>query len=90
MADGDDSLIPTEYPALLADLKERIHAARMRATLAANAELTLLYWDIGQAISKREQAQGWGAKVIKRLSVDLRLAFPDMKGLSPRNLLYMR
>lgn len=25
-----------------------------------------------------------------RLSVDLRLAFPDMKGLSPRNLKYMR
>ena len=62
----------------------------MRATLAANVELTLLYWDIGRSILVREQEQGWGAKVIKRLSVDLRLAFPDMKGLSPRNLLYMR
>ncbi|MCK6572707.1 PDDEXK nuclease domain-containing protein [Myxococcota bacterium] len=90
MADEDHNLIPTDYPDLLADLKGRIHSARMRATLAANAELTLLYWDIGHAITKREQEQGWGAKVIRRLSVDLRLAFPDMKGLSPRNLLYMR
>lgn len=62
----------------------------MRTVLAANQELTLLYWSIGQSISDRERADGWGAKVIKRLSADLRRAFPDMKGLSPRNLLYMR
>lgn len=90
MTHDDTSMILSEYPTLLADLKERIHGARMRATLAINAELTLLYWDVGQAISKREREQGWGARIIKRLSVDLQLAFPDMKGLSPRNLLYMR
>jgi predicted nuclease of restriction endonuclease-like (RecB) superfamily len=86
----DDKLIPSDYPALLADLKERIHAARMRATLAVNAELVLLYWDIGRAILDRQEQQGWGAKVVDRLSVDLRLTFPDMRGLSPRNLKYMR
>lgn len=83
-------LVPTDYPALIAELKERIHGARMRATLAVNAELTLLYWDIGRSILERQEREGWGAKVIDRLSVDLRLAFPDMKGLSPRNLKYMR
>ena len=62
----------------------------MRAVLAANRELTLLYWDIGQAILGRQDQEGWGAKVIDRLSRDLRRAFPDMKGLSPRNLKYMR
>lgn len=52
--------------------------------------MVTLYWDIGQAILKRQRSEGWGAKVIDRLSVDLRAAFPDMQGLSPRNLKYMR
>ncbi len=90
MAADDAHIVPPDYPVLLTDLRERIHAARMRATLAVNAELVLLYWDIGRTILHRQKEAGWGAKVVDRLSVDLRLAFPDMKGLSPRNLLYMR
>lgn len=43
-----------------------------------------------RAILARQQSEGWGAKVIDRLSADLRVAFPDMQGLSPRNLKYMR
>ena len=49
-----------------------------------------LYWDIGRMILDRQQKEGWGAKVIDRLSADLRESFPDMTGLSPRNLKYMR
>jgi hypothetical protein len=41
-------------------------------------------------ILERQESEGWGAKVIDRLAVDLREAFPDMKGFSPRNLKYMR
>lgn len=77
----DDKLIPADYRTLLADLKERIHSARMRAVLAVNEELVLLYGDIGRTILARQEAEGWGAKVVDRLSGDLRLAFPDMKGL---------
>ena len=62
----------------------------MRAALAANQELTLLYWDLGRVVLERQAEEGWGAKVIDRLSRDLQRAFPDMKGLSPRNLKYMR
>jgi predicted nuclease of restriction endonuclease-like (RecB) superfamily len=50
----------------------------------------LLYWQIGRAIAARQEEHGWGAQVIARLSADLRQAFPDMKGFSPRNLQYMR
>src|SRR5437588_656469 len=39
---------------------------------------------------KTRKAQGWGAKVIERLSKDLHAAFPEMKGFSVRNLKYMR
>lgn len=50
----------------------------------------MLYWQIGRDILARQAEQGWGAKVIERLSQDLRAAFPEMKGFSPRNLKYMR
>jgi predicted nuclease of restriction endonuclease-like (RecB) superfamily len=81
---------PEGYADWLADLKGRIHTAQQRATLAVNRELVLLYWQIGCDILARQAAQGWGAKVIERLEQDLRTAFPDMKGFSPRNLKYMR
>lgn len=81
---------PEGYADWLVDLKGRIHAAQQRAALAANSELVLLYWRIGRDILDRQADLGWGAKVIDRLAHDLRLAFPDMKGFSPRNLKYMR
>lgn len=58
--------------------------------MSANAAIVLLYWDIGRAILERQEREGWGTKVIDRLSADLREAFSDMRGLSPRNLKYMR
>lgn len=84
------SMPPDGYGDWLADLKGRIHNAQQRATLAVNRELVLLYWQIGKDILTRQAQQGWGAKVIERLAHDLRSAFPDMKGFSPRNLKYMR
>jgi len=82
--------LPADYAAWLAELKTRIHTAQQRASLAVNRELVLLYWQIGRDILARQGREGWGAKVIERLAQDLRNAFPDMKGFSPRNLKYMR
>jgi predicted nuclease of restriction endonuclease-like (RecB) superfamily len=82
--------LPEKYAELLHDLKLKIQATRLRAVLSANTELVLMYWDIGQVILGKQETEGWGARVIDRLSYDLREAFPDMKGFSPRNLKYMR
>ena len=82
--------VPAEYAAVLDELKNRIQSERLRVTLVANSAMVLLYWDIGKVILDRQERQGWGAKVIDRLSYDLKTAFPDMKGFSPRNLKYMR
>lgn len=81
---------PEGYDGWLAELKSRIQSAQQRAALAVNRELVLLYWQIGRDILARQAEQGWGAKVIERLAQDLRAAFPDMRGFSPRNLKYMR
>ena len=82
--------LPADYAALLGEIKERIRTERVRVVLAANQAMVLLYWDIGKAILARQEREGWGAGTIDRLSHDLREAFPDMRGFSPRNLKYMR
>ena len=92
MSDKPISLTPAPqgYADWLVELKGRIHAAQQRATLTVNRELVQLYWQIGHDILQRQAAQGWGAKVIERLAHDLRTAFPEMRGFSRANLMYMR
>lgn len=85
-----DIFAAADYGNWLADLKRRIQSAQQRAAISVNRELVLLYWHIGREILERQQAQGWGAKVIEQLAKDLTAAFPEMKGFSRRNLLYMR
>jgi len=82
--------LPKGYESFLKDLKQRIRTAQLRASLSVNRELVLLYWSIGKDILARQMEQRWGAKVIDRLAGDLRKAFPEMTGFSPRNLKYMR
>jgi predicted nuclease of restriction endonuclease-like (RecB) superfamily len=77
-------------PNWLTELKLRVERARQRAAASVNRELITLYWQIGRDILERQQKQGWGAGVIDRLARDLKAAFPDMRGFSPRNLKYMR
>lgn len=78
------------YDFILKSLKESIKQARQRTSIVVNEQLLLLYWEIGKTILDQQAAEGWGTKVIKRLANDLRAEFPDMKGLSERNLKYMR
>lgn len=83
-------VLPKGYAELLATLKERIRAAQLKAALAVNHELVMLYWHIGREIIERQGKEGWGSKVVERLAKDLHKAFPGMGGLSERNLNYMR
>ena len=84
------SSLPESYAQLLSSLKTRIRQERLRVVLASNAALVNLYWSIGKSILKKQDEEGWGAKVIDRLSADLSKEFPGMKGFSSRNLKYMR
>lgn len=79
-----------DYGALLEDIKHRIRSSQVRAVLSVNRELIILYWEIGRCILRHQKKEGWGSKVIERLGRDLRGAFPDIRGLSTRNLKYMR
>lgn len=82
--------LPSGYGDVLAEIKRRIQQARLKTVLAANSGMILLYWEIGQLVLERQGREGWGTKVIDRLAADLRDAYPDMSGFSPRNIKYMR
>lgn len=86
----ENTAVARSYAALLAGIKERIERSQLRAAVAVNRELVLLYWAIGAEISRRQREEGWGTKVIENLSRDLKRSFPEMEGLSLRNLKYMR
>ncbi len=75
---------------LLAALKARVRATQFRAARAANTEVLRLYWSIGRDILERQAGAGWGSKIVEQLAEDLRREFPDQRGWSRRNLLYMR
>jgi predicted nuclease of restriction endonuclease-like (RecB) superfamily len=82
--------MPDWYPELLLSVSQEISTGRYRAVSAANQELVRSYWSIGRELLERESKEGWGSKVVTRLSADLRDRFPDARGFSPRNLRYMK
>lgn len=87
---GAVSSMPAWYPELLASVTRQVSIGRSKAIAAANQELLVSYLSIGRAILERQSLEGWGAKVIDRLSADLKSQFTDATGFSPRNLKYMR
>ena len=78
------------YLSFIEEIKKEIQNQRISVVLSANSSMICLYWKIGKAILQKQKEEGWGAKVIDRMAKDLKDAFPDMTGFSPRNIKYMR
>ncbi len=78
------------YLNFIKNIKEKIRKQRLTVVLFANSGMICLYWMIGKAILEKQHEEGWGTRVIDRMSKDLKDAFPEMSGFSPRNLKYMR
>jgi len=76
----------TEYLSIIENIKSEITAAQYRAAIHVNADMLLLYYDIGCVINEHKS---WGNKFIDNLAADIRIAFPESKGYSVRNLKYM-
>ena len=75
-----------EYISIIKNIKSAIKAAQYRAVVHVNTDMLILYHSIGCVINKHK---AWGNKFIDNLSADIRMAFPDSKGYSVRNLKYM-
>ncbi|MGA8791049.1 MAG: DUF1016 N-terminal domain-containing protein, partial [Paenarthrobacter sp.] len=90
MTDTSALTLPADYTDLLDALKNRVRDARRTARRTVNTQLIELYWLIGKTVLERQQVEQWGTGVMGRLADDLRAEFPELKGLSRRNLFYMR
>jgi predicted nuclease of restriction endonuclease-like (RecB) superfamily len=86
----EQTIVAEGYETWIRSIKARIQRARIKASMLVNSEQTLLYWDVGHEILTKQEKEGWGSRVVDRMSADLKAAFPDMTGWSPRNLKYMR
>lgn len=82
--------ISRDYIKWLADLKQKIISARLKAAQGLSQTLMELYWDIGKEIVKKQSEASWGDGLVERLAVDLKKDFSEMKGFSRRNLYAIR
>lgn len=79
-----------DYRDFIADLKSLVVSSRVAAARAVNRELILLYWNLGQALDKKQEASGWGDAVVPQVAKDLQHAFPKTTGFSTQNLWRMQ
>ncbi|MGB4599555.1 MAG: PDDEXK nuclease domain-containing protein [Trichlorobacter sp.] len=82
--------IQQDYLDFLTQIKTRIRQRQYQALRAVNTELVMLYWELGEAIERKQQEQGWGKSVVKNLARDLQSEFPGRNGFSAQNLWLMR
>ncbi len=80
----------TEYQQWLRHLYDEIDRQRLKAMIQLNAATLQHYWWLGNDIVHKQKEQGWGAKVINQLSIDLQKHYGNDSGYSIRNLKYMK
>lgn len=83
------NLPTTSDTALITEVTKLIHSAKQQAVVAVNAELTLLYWQVGRRIAeevfKGERAE-YGQQIIENLARDLTTTFG--RGWQKKQLLH--
>lgn len=80
----------SEFKNWVSQLKKDIRSTQIKAAIKVNTELLRLYWRMGADICEKQKSASWGDGWLKELSRELMAEFPDMKGLSHRNLQYIR
>lgn len=84
------AVIDKDYASWILELKAKVQQAQLRAAASNNKALIELYWELGREITEREKAFNYGENFIEKVAVDLKHAFPDVKGFSRRNLYAIR
>jgi predicted nuclease of restriction endonuclease-like (RecB) superfamily len=82
--------LPSDYPDLLDDLKNRVRTALSQVARSVNRAVIELYWQIGRAVVQRQEFENWDEAVIEELALDLQSEFPGMRGFSRVNLARVR
>ncbi len=79
-----------EYVEWVKHLKKKFKEVQIKAAVKVNNELLNFYWDLGKEIVKKQKETKWGDKFLEKLSKDLMSEFPNIKGFSRRNLMYIK
>lgn len=87
MKDLSNVVNDNEYFKFLENIKTDIISTRRKVLAQANNEVILMYYRIGKGLIENSK---YGNSFIDTLATDLKLEFPNMQGLSARNLRYMK
>ena len=79
-----------DYIDWLSELKKKYRAGQIKASMMANREMLMFYWETGKGIVQLEAVKKWGTAFYKTLSADLMRILPGVEGLSEKNLYYMK
>jgi predicted nuclease of restriction endonuclease-like (RecB) superfamily len=79
----------SDYREILLQAVAQIQTARTLIAKQVNSTTNSVYWNLGKLLFEKQLEEGYGSGVVKQLSIDLKIEFPDM-GLSPRNLWDMK
>jgi predicted nuclease of restriction endonuclease-like (RecB) superfamily len=82
----EEILKTRDYQDFIVSLKQKVQVAQIKAARSVNTQLIALYWELGQLITAKQHASGWGDAVIDRIAQDLTRELNGMKGFSRRNL----
>mgnify|MGYP004478342473 FL=1 len=83
------SIENSDYAEILRHAVAVIEHARTEIARHVNGYVSTAYWEIGQILHERKIESGYGDRVVRRLSADLKERYPKM-GVSPRNLWDMK
>ena len=75
------------YLDILSQIKNEVNNTKQKVIVSANKELILMYYRIG---IKLKENNSWGSSFIDNLAKDLKITYPNIKGMSARNLRYMK
>lgn len=82
--------IDNEYKIWITSLKDKIRSIQIKAAIAVNVEMILLYWDIGKSIVEKQERENWGTGLVKQMAKDLKSELTGVSGFSQSNLYVMR
>ena len=83
-------LVSIEYKAWLKSLKNKFQTSQIKASIKVNTTLLEFYWDLGEQIVEMQNKHKWGSGFLEKLSQDLSIEFPNIKGFSYRNIRFIK
>lgn len=81
-------LADKEFIKWVEGLSQNYRKAQIKAAIHVNSELIKFYYELGEQISKTSFKANYGNKSYDLLSVELKKAIPNCKGLNHQNLRY--